>query len=136
MGSRQQRRRIEIRIFAELHDALGDLVGMRLFLVGVFQELGRNEFRANAVSRVVVSLVAQHADDFRGERRIQQFDDGLAVRLRVARRDRALHHLFARTRAQRAQIGNEGVVPGRGGLRFEIGFHDFTSPCARGAGTC
>ena len=113
MRTRQQRRRIQIRIFAELHDALGDLVGVRLFFVGVFEEFGRDELRANAVRRVVVALVAQHADDLRGERRVQQLDDGLAVGFRIARRDRAFHHLLARACAQRAQIGDERVSSGR-----------------------
>ena len=113
MRARQQRRRVQIRILPELHDALGDLVGMRLFLVRVLEELRGDEFRADAVGGVVVPLVTQHADDFRGERRVQQLDDRLAILLGETRRHRAFHHLLARARAQRGQVGDEGLVARR-----------------------
>ena len=99
-------RRVEVGLAAELHDALRDLVGVRLLLVRVLQELGLDRFGVNSLRHEVVALVAQHAHDLGGERLVQD----LAHRRRVgsvAGRDRAFLDVLARTLAQRLYVGQE-----------------------------
>ena len=62
----------EVGLAAELRDALGDLVGVLLLVVGVLEELGRHALGVDALRHEVVALVAQHADDLGGERLVQQ----------------------------------------------------------------
>ena len=56
----------------------GDLVGVRLLLVRVLEELGRDALRVDARRHEVVALVAQHADDLGRQRLVQDLDHGLA----------------------------------------------------------
>ena len=76
---------IEVGLAAQLDDALGDLVGVRLLLVGVLEELGLHRLGMDAGGHVVVPLVAQDAHDLGGQRVVQD----LADRLRRRRRSRA-----------------------------------------------
>ena len=63
----------------QLDDALGEEVGMRHFLGRMFEELGRDRRGVDAGGHEVVALVAQHADQFRGERLVQHLEHLLAV---------------------------------------------------------
>jgi hypothetical protein len=62
----------------------------------------------------MVSPVSQYADDLRGQRFIQQFDDGFSIRF-VARRDRSIFDMLTRTITQSLDVGEKG-------LRFHVIF--------------
>jgi hypothetical protein len=51
----------EIRLAAELHDALRELIGMPLLLVGMDQELVGNALGVQAARHEMVATIAQHA---------------------------------------------------------------------------
>ena len=59
--------RIEVRLAAQLHDALGQLVGVLGFLVGMLEEFIGSHAGLDAAGHEVVTLVAQHADQFGGQ---------------------------------------------------------------------
>ena len=69
----------EVRLPAELHDAGRDLVGVRLLLVRMLQELGRHGLGVDAARHVVCLLVAQDADDLGRERLVQEAEDGVEL---------------------------------------------------------
>ena len=92
--------RREVGLAAELHDALGDLVGVRLLLVRVVEELLRDALRMNAARHEVVTPVAQHAHELGRERVVEQLEHDAAVG-GIARRHRALVDVLARALAQR-----------------------------------
>ena len=62
----------EVRLAAELHDALGDLVGVLLLLLRVFEELGLDRIGEHARRHEVMAVVAQHADPFGRQRFVEQ----------------------------------------------------------------
>ena len=72
----KQRSRIEVGLAAELLNALGDLVGMLAFGVGMLLELVAHGHGVNAGRHEVVVHVAQHADNL-GRQRVVQNRDGL-----------------------------------------------------------
>jgi hypothetical protein len=69
----------QVRLALELGDALRDLVGVPLFLVGMLQELGTDRLRVDPRGHVVVVLVAQHAHQLGGQGVVEQLDDGFAI---------------------------------------------------------
>ena len=71
MAALRQRVGIEVGLAAELHDALGDPVGVLLLLGGMLGELRLDRIRRDALRHEVVPLVAQHADDLGRERLVQ-----------------------------------------------------------------
>ena len=75
VAARREALGIEIRFAAELDDAFGDPVGMRLLFVRVLEELGLHALRVDALRHEVVPLVAQHADDLGRERLVQHLHD-------------------------------------------------------------
>jgi hypothetical protein len=62
-----------------LHDAGGDLIGMRLLLVRVLQELRCNTLRIDARGHEVMALIAQYTDGLSCERLVEQIHHGLSV---------------------------------------------------------
>ena len=75
----QQRRRIEVGLAAELLNALGNLVGVLALGVGVLLEFVAHRHAVNAGRHEVVVHVAQHADNLRGQRLVQNRNSLLYV---------------------------------------------------------
>jgi len=73
--------RTEVRLAAELGNSFCDLVGMRLFLAGMFEEFLRHALGVDTFRQIVMRLVAQHANDLRGKRLVQNAHYGGDVRL-------------------------------------------------------
>ena len=71
--------RIELRLAAQLHDALGQTVGVLCFLGRVFEEFVGGHIGFQAVGHEVVTLVAQDADQLGGQRFIEQAQHFLTV---------------------------------------------------------
>ena len=115
MRTGRQRGRIEVRRTVELDDALGDAVGVLLLLLGVLEELGLQGAVVRAADGVIVALVAQHAQQFGGERAVEHCDDGFAVG-RIALGDGAVVDVGSGA-ADRLDV--EAVAQGRNAL-----FHD------------
>jgi len=111
MRARAQRIRVEIRLAAQLYDALGQLAGVRLLLLGVFQELGLHRVGQHALGHEVMTVVTQHADVLGGQRIVQQMDDGLAVGV-VGIGDRAVLDVPARIVAQGLAVADAGRMGG------------------------
>jgi len=88
MAALEQRVGLEVGVAAELHDAFGELVGVRQFLIGVHQELFGDLRRIAPMRGVVVAPVAQHADELGGQGVVEQAHDLVAPRA-VGRRHRA-----------------------------------------------
>jgi hypothetical protein len=108
VAAREQPLRVQVGRALELHDAGRDLVGVRLLLVRVLEELGRHRLRVDAGRHVEVPLVAQDAHDLGGQRLVQDLHDGLAVGL-VAFRDGTVLDVLARPLPQRLDVGEELV---------------------------
>jgi hypothetical protein len=51
--------------------SLRDLIGVSLFLLGVFKKLLRNRLRVDAFRHVVVALVPEHTHNFGSERLVE-----------------------------------------------------------------
>jgi len=79
MGVFRQQVGVELRLAAQLHDTLGQFVSVLGFLGRMFQELIGSHAGLEAVGHEVVTLVAQHADQFSGQRLVEQSDDFLTV---------------------------------------------------------
>ncbi len=109
----------EVRLAVELRDALGDLVGVLLLLVGVLEELLRDRLRVDARGHEVVPLVAEHADDLRRQRLVQDLDDRLAVGA-VALGHRPLLHMLPRSFPKRLDVRKEGPLRGKGRLGCQL----------------
>ncbi len=99
--------RIEIRFAAQLHDALGQLVRVFLFLLRVLQELALHCVGKHALGHEVVAVVAQRAHVFGGKRGIEQLDHLLAIGV-VALGDGAVFDALARAGAQGGSVGDTG----------------------------
>ena len=94
MAPREEAIGIHVGRPAELHDPLGDEIGVALLLVGVLEELSGHRLGVDARRHVVVALVTQDAHELRRERFVEQAQDGLAVRA-IAFGDRAFLHMAA-----------------------------------------
>jgi hypothetical protein len=79
MRARGKRFGVEVGFAPELHDALGDAVGVFLFLVRVLEELGLDRVREHARRHEEMPVVTQHADPLGGQGFVEQADDLLAV---------------------------------------------------------
>jgi hypothetical protein len=79
VGHFRQQVGIELRLATQLHDALGQTVGVVGFLDGVFEEFVSGDIGFQAVGHEVVALVAQHADQFGRQRFIEQTQHFFAV---------------------------------------------------------
>jgi hypothetical protein len=115
MATRDQGGRVEVRRTVQLDDALGQPVGVFLLLPGVLEELGLGRAVAGAADGVVVTLVAQCADQLGGQRVVQHGDHRFAVGL-VAYGDGAV-----------VEVGGGGADGGNVeavGQRCFIFFHD------------
>ncbi len=91
-----QRSRVEIGLAAELLDAFGDFVGVFALGVGVFLELIAHGHGMNAGGHEVVVHVAQHANDLRSQRFVQNGDGLLRRHLRRCRLPRRLRFFLQR----------------------------------------
>jgi len=109
-----QRVRIEFGRATQLDDAPGEQVRMAEFLVGMRQEFLRDRFRVDALGHEGVLPVAQGADQFGGERVVQQLGGRLGVETVVAGH-RAFLDVFARPRPQGFDIGQKSGVRLAGG---------------------
>src|SRR4029079_6019274 len=113
VAARAQAFRREIGRAAELGDALGDLVGVLLLLVGVLQELRRHALGMDALRHVVMELVAQRADDLGGERLVEELQHHAAVGV-VTGSHRPLGDVLPGTPTQRLDVGEKGSPAGLG----------------------
>lgn len=126
VGAGGERVGVEVRLAAQLDDALGQFVGVLLLLLGVFQELRGHRLGVQARDRVVVPLVAQGADDLGGEGLVEDEEHALQVRA-VGVGDRALLDLPAGPLADGLDVGQElghgccSLLGGRGGGRSASG---------------
>ncbi len=66
-----EHRGIHLRLAAQLLDALGDLIGVFLLFVRMFEELFLHGLRVNPRGHEVVKLVAQNADELGRERLVE-----------------------------------------------------------------
>src|SRR5581483_2691174 len=96
----------EVGLAAELRDALGDLVGVLLLVLRVLQELRSDAFGVDALRREVMALVAQRADDLRGERFVQELQHHAAVGV-IAGSHRPLGDVLPGALAQRLDVRQE-----------------------------
>ncbi|MNN44362.1 hypothetical protein D3C81_1586490 [compost metagenome] len=110
-----QRVRIEVRLAAQLDDALGQFAGMCLLLLRVFQELALDCVGQHALGHEVVPVVAQHAYIFGGQRVVEQLDHHLAVGA-VAVGDRSVLDVLPCPLAQGLAIADASDLGGRGGV--------------------
>src|SRR5687767_2882075 len=79
VAAHQQSFGIEIRFALKLNYSLRNLIRMPLLVVGMLQKLRRHTFSMNARRHEVMSLVAQHANDFGRQRLVQKFNYGFAI---------------------------------------------------------
>ena len=82
-----------------------------------------------------MALVAQHADELRRQRLVEDLDHGLAVGL-VARRDGALLDVLAGPLAQGLDVGEKRLVAHgvlRGLIDFWVGVTRYTTRASGGA---
>ncbi|MNI72323.1 hypothetical protein D3C73_1282570 [compost metagenome] len=108
----------QVRLATQLHDALGQTVGVFLFLRSVLGEFRGHRFGVQSTGHEVVALVAQHTDDFRGQRFVQQFQHGFAV-CAIGVRDGAGLDVLACLGADRLHVHVEwaaGLLGGSGCL--------------------
>jgi hypothetical protein len=96
--------RVEVGLAPELHDALGDLVGVRELRIGVLQELGGDRARVDAARHEIVVAIAQDAHELGRQRLVQQLDHLFLVRA-VVLGDGALLDMAPRLLAQRLHVG-------------------------------
>ncbi len=117
-----QRVGIEVWFPAELHDAFGDLVGVLMFLLRVFEEFGLDRVGEHARRHEVMPVIAQHADPFRRQRFVQQLDDGRLVGA-VGLGDRTSVDVLAGIAAQGGDVGEAGSAGiACGGRLFGLAF--------------
>src|ERR1700704_3568159 len=74
MRSLAQRRRVEVRLPAQLCDPTGDLVRVALLLSRMLFELGGDLWSVQTSRRKVVPLVAQYAHQFGSKRLVAHVD--------------------------------------------------------------
>src|SRR5688500_14620333 len=98
--------RLEVGRAAQLGDALRDLVGMLLLVVGVLEELRRHALGVDALRHEVMALGAPRADDLGGERLVEELEDHAAVGV-VPGSHRALRDVLPGPLAQRLDVGEE-----------------------------
>ncbi len=58
---------VQVRLAAELHDAFGQQVGVRLFLPGMLEEFVLDGLAHGAAGHEVVAAIAQHTNDLGGQ---------------------------------------------------------------------
>ena len=75
----------------------------------MLQELRGDRVGVDALGHEVVTLVAQHADDLRGQRLVEQLDHGLAVGP-VSIGDRAFFDVLPRPATKLGDVGHERLV--------------------------
>jgi hypothetical protein len=109
MTARQQPFGIEIWRTPQLNYSLGNLIGVTLLFVGVLQKLSRDTFGVDPGSHEIVTLVPQHANDFRRQRFIQHLDHGLSVGL-IAFGYRALVDVLACSFAERFDVSQKWFI--------------------------
>src|SRR3954468_10987806 len=109
----------EVGRAAELRDALGDLVGVLLLLLGVLEKFRRHALRVDALRHEVMALVAQRADDLGGERLVQELQHHAAVGV-VAGSHRPFGDVLPGTPAQRLDVGEERSPAGLGLSHYRL----------------
>ena len=103
MAPRGQSRGIEIWLALKLHNALGNPIGVNLFLTGVLEELFGHRLRMNATCHVVVALVTQDTHNLGRQSFVQNSNHLLTVSL-VTFSHRASLEVLARTLSQCVDI--------------------------------
>src|SRR5882724_575148 len=115
MTASQQALRRKVRLAIELNNSLRNQIRVSLFFVGVLQKLRGDTLGVNPGSHKVVSLVAQYANDLRGQRLIQHFDYGFPIRP-IAFGYGALINMLTRTRAQGFYVSEKWFVSHKASL--------------------
>jgi hypothetical protein len=77
----------------------------------MLEELGRGDLSCAATRRIIVLAIAQHADDLRCERLVQQLADLRAAFGIVGRHGAALH-VLSRTRTDGLHVRDEACRAG------------------------
>jgi len=93
----------------ELDDALADLIGVPLLLVGVLQKFLRDRLRVDSAGHEVVPAIAQRADDLGRQRLVQHADHRLAIAA-VPFGHRAVQDVLAGAAADLFDIGQERLL--------------------------
>src|SRR6202140_4661526 len=106
MAAREQSVRIEVRFAVQLGDSLGNHVGMLLLFGSMFEKFLRNRLRMNSLGHVVVTLVAQDANDLSGQRLVQHPQNSLSVPF-VTISDCAALNVRARPPADLTDVGQK-----------------------------
>src|SRR5262245_11400441 len=100
--------RIHVGYPTELHDALGDGVGVLLLLLRVLEELVGYGLTVDAAHHEVVVAIAERADDLGGERIVEHLHHPRTVRDVCAGHRPAIHVLASAA----ANVGNVQLEPG------------------------
>src|SRR6185437_7296772 len=103
-------RRVHLRLAAELLDPFGDALGMLLLFTRMLLEFLLDRLRVDAGGHEVVELIAERADDLRGERLVENPDRLLAIELIVGSH-RSFGNMLARTLAERLDLLQVGHRP-------------------------
>ena len=109
VGHFRQHVRIELRFAAQLHNTLGQSVSVFAFLLGVFEKLIGGGAGLQTAGHEVVTFVAQNADQFSGQRFVEQAQHLFTVGA-VAFSYGAVLDVLARTFAQGLDIRQMQVV--------------------------
>src|SRR5579863_6599564 len=107
--------RVEIRLAAKLVDALGNLLRMSPFVLGMLGELRLHAFAGQAVGGNSVLGVAQHADQLRRQDRLQDVDGFLDVAAIIGAQ-RPLLQMLARAITQSLDVRQERFFAGHESL--------------------
>src|SRR6266545_753797 len=120
----QQALGVEVGVPAELDDPLGDEIGMALLLVRVLEKLLRHGLSVDAGRRVVVAALAQHADNLRRQRLVEEAEHRLPV-CPVALGDGTGLDVLTRASADLHDVREERLAVVRGVLAV---FHGVPTP--------
>jgi hypothetical protein len=87
---------MHLGLATELANAFGNPIRVLLFLCGMLAEFCSHSGRMDACSHEIVKLIAQDADEFGGQRLVQNANSLLTVQL-VVFGDSAIFNLLARS---------------------------------------
>src|SRR6266568_2379237 len=110
-GAREQAVGVEVRLPAQLVDALADLVGVLLLLAGMGSELPLHRLAMDPLRGDGVELVPQHADQLGRQRVVEELEGGRDVSFVVAG-DGAFVHVLPCPPAQLLHVHDERLCLG------------------------
>src|SRR5688572_14131407 len=103
MTALRQADRRKVRCAPELHDALREPIHVQQVLSGMLDECCHEIRRGRGLCNEVLTLVAQHGDDLRGERVVQKAQHDIHIHA-VVRRDGAILDVTARAIPDRLYV--------------------------------